>query len=297
MMPHRRAPHRYDAGMEPTIVDVASADGHRAGLVLHEATAARAGLLWLPAMGVPARKYSRFAGALAERGVATALHEWRGGGSSDWRAGRDRDWGYAELLADVAASRDALARRDPAVAWRIGGHSLGAQLAALAHAREPSRYAGIAIVGAGLPYWRSFPAWQRPLLLAVFAWFRLLVAALGYFPGDTVGFAGREARRVIRDWTRSGLSGRYRIEGDALDHDAALAALATPVFAVRFAHDRYVPAGSLDALLARMPRATVARHALGPARFAQGRADHFAWMRDTDPVVHLLADWATGGPG
>lgn len=264
-------------------------DGHRAELARYGDARAAHGLLWLPAMGVPARKYATFAAALAERGVAVALHEWRGSGTSSVRASRRDDWGYRTLLDDVAASRAALAHG--ATRWAIGGHSLGAQLAALAHAAAPPDYAGLAIVGAGLPWWRSFPAWQQPLMLGVFAAFRTLAALAGHFPGETVGFAGREARGVVRDWSCSGVTGRYRIAGDSVDHDAALAALPTAVLAIRFAQDRYVPEGSMAALLARTTAATARVHVLGPERFTGGRADHFAWMRDPSPVVELLVPW------
>ena len=270
-------------------VTIVSADGHRALLARNGEARAAHGLLWLPAMGVPARKYATFAEALAGHGIAVALHEWRGSGTSSARAARRCDWGYRTLLDDVAASRTALG--ESPMRWAIGGHSLGAQLGALALASAPRDYHGLAVVGAGVPYWRSFPVWQQPLMLAVFAAFRVLAAAAGHFPGETVGFAGREARGVVRDWTRSGLTGRYRIAGDPTDHDAALRTLATPLLAVRFAQDRYVPEGSLAALLARLPAARAERHELGPERFARGRADHFAWMRDPAPVAGIVAAW------
>ncbi|HVF35899.1 MAG TPA: alpha/beta fold hydrolase [Candidatus Saccharimonadia bacterium] len=279
--------------MLPSTTAVMTPDGHAFDLAMHGPADAATGLLWLPAMGVPARKYARFADALAQRGIACALHEWRGGGTSTVRASRDIDWSYVQLLRDVDASRDAAARAAPGILWRIGGHSLGAQLAALALATARDRYDGLVVVGAGLPWWRSFPPWQQPLLLGVFATFKLLVAACGYFPGDRIGFAGREARGVIRDWTRSGLTGSYRLDGDGRNFDAALAVLDAPVEAVHFAQDRYVPAGSLEALVAKLPRASTRRIELIPSHFAGGRADHFAWMRDPAPVVDALLRLAT----
>lgn len=272
-----------------TTIPVTSVEGHRAELALLVPPGATNAILWLPAMGVPARKYMRLAESLAQRGIATALHEWRGVGTSDARASRSHDWGYAALLGDVEASRAAARHAAPAVAWRIGGHSLGAQLAALALALAPGRYAGLVVVGAGLPWWRAFPPWQRPLLLGVLGWFSLLTTLLGYFPGDRVGFAGREARGVIRDWVRSALAGRYRIDGMRFDFDAALASLDTAVVAVHFSQDRYVPSSSLEALTAKLPRSRIERIELVPARFARGRADHFAWMRDPDPVTDALS--------
>ena len=70
---------------------VASPDGHRASLLARIPATPKTRLLWLPAMGVAARHYLPFAEALATRGIAVFLHEWRGNGSSSLRASRDHD--------------------------------------------------------------------------------------------------------------------------------------------------------------------------------------------------------------
>jgi predicted alpha/beta hydrolase len=270
---------------------VASGDGHRARLLLLLPNAAKGGLLFAPALGVPARKYLGFAQALAEQGIAVALHELRGLDTSDWRAGWRKDWGYRELLADLSASRAALAAQHPSLRWRLGGHSLGAQLAALSIVQEPAE-SGLAIVASGQPWWRRFPLWKRPFVLGVFLWFRGMSLLCGHFPGETLGFGGREARGVIRDWTRTGISGRYAIRDVEFDFERALSETSGPVLALRMAHDPLVPRGSLDHLLAKLPRARVTRDEIPPAEFERGRADHFAWMKDPGPVVRRIAAWA-----
>ena len=86
-------------------------------------------LYWLPALGVPARHYLPLAEALAEQGIAVAIHEWRGIGSSSLRAGRQQDWAYRELLVDdVPAGLAAVRSELPHARCWIGGHSLGGQL-------------------------------------------------------------------------------------------------------------------------------------------------------------------------
>jgi predicted alpha/beta hydrolase len=272
-------------------IAVRSNDGHCAELIVHDAGQSDRGLLWIPAMGVPARKYNAFATAMAQQRVVVALHEFRGTATSTWRASRHSDWGYVQLLADIAASNAALVAEYPKITWTIGGHSLGAQLAGLSLALDPNAYAGWAIVGSGLPWWRSFPLAQQPIILGVFVWFRLLCAICGYFPGDRVGFAGREARQVIRDWSRSGLSGRYRPDNPPTDLDAALAAVSHRVLGLHLQQDRYVPARSLNDLLAKLPSAQITRAELLTNEFAGGRADHFGWMKDPEPVVKQIAQW------
>ena len=191
------------------------------------------------------------------------------------------------MLLDIAAGIAALRARHPHARVYVGGHSLGAQLAALALARDPT-LAGLVIVASGSPYWRSFPLWQQPILLGVFAWFRFLGAVCGYFPGRRTGFAGNEAKSVIVDWSRSGLRGAYRHAWPDGDLDAAMAALTQPVLAIHLRDDRYAPPSSFAALLARLPGTHQQRFDLVPRDFASGLASHFSWLKDTAPIAQRV---------
>jgi predicted alpha/beta hydrolase len=270
---------------------VTAPDGAGADLLTFLPPRARGALLFVPALGVPARKYTGFAEALAAEGVGVALHELRGMDTSDRRASRACDWGYPELLADIAASRSALARAHGELRWHLGGHSLGAQLAALELARAPAPEAGLVIAASGQPWWWRFPPLERPLVLAALPAVRALGALFGHFPGALVNFGGREARGVMRDWARTAWTGRYEVVGLPLDFERALAALVAPVLALRMAQDKLAPQGSLDHLLAKFPRACITRDELGPSEFSRGRADHFAWLKDPGPVARRIAAW------
>ena len=94
--------------MRSLVLPVATGDGHRAELIARIPDAARARLLWLAGMGLPARQFIPLAEALAARGIAVFLHEWRGIGASNLRAGDGQDWGYRALLADILASEAAV---------------------------------------------------------------------------------------------------------------------------------------------------------------------------------------------
>jgi predicted alpha/beta hydrolase len=275
----------------PESLRVATGDGHEADLLLVPGNTANIGVLWLAAMGVPARKYRHFAAALAAGDCTVALHEWRGHDSSNRRAARDADWGYAELLEDIAASRAALEAKFPDRRWVIGGHSLGGQLAALALARRPGDFAGYLVAGSGQPWWRTFPGWHKGAILLAVLWFRAASMMCGYFPGDRLGFAGREARGVMRDWADSALSGDYRPARVDFTAEAALRGIALPALAVRMRSDWYVPKASLDHLLHKLPRAQVQRSEIGDDEFSGGRAGHFEWMREPAPLVARIAAW------
>lgn len=268
----------------PVVAD----DGHAFRLLPRAPTAPVASLLWLPALGVAARHYLPFAEALSARGVAVFVHEWRGHGSSAQRAGRNSDWGYRTLLqSDLPASVDAIDARCPGLPAIVGGHSLGAQLAACLLAMRPEAAQRLWIVASGAPYWRAFPgprAWLLPLAYRFLPW---AADMRGVLPGRTLGFGGNEARGVMRDWARTGLSGRYG--GAGMDHDleTALADVRVDVDAVLFADDWFAPRSSLDWLLAKMHPTALRCETLDAGRLGT-RADHFAWMKRPDAVAASL---------
>ena len=267
---------------------VVAGDGHRFRLLLRAPATPHTALLWLPALGVAARHYLPFAEALAARGIAVFVHEWRGHGSSSLRAGHDVDWGYRELLEhDLPASLGLIDQQFAALPKIVGGHSLGGQLAACLLALQPQTANRLWLIASGSPFWRIFPRPRRWLLPLAYRFLPWLADRNGSLPGRSVGFGGKEARGVMRDWTRTGLSGRYAGKDMAIDLDAELVHVRVEVDAVRLADDWLVPAASLKFLLEKMqPSATRVR--VIDANQLGARADHFAWMKHPDAVADAL---------
>lgn len=270
---------------------VASGDGSRFELICVAPPGAwHTALFWMPAMGVPARHYVPLAEALATRGIAVALHEWRGLGSSNRRAGRRADWSYRELLQfDLPAARAALHALWPHAAWVVGGHSLGGQVAMLHAALADPPCAGVALVASGAPYWRAFH--HGRWLAAAYALAPVLARWCGHFPGRRIGFGGNEARGVIADWARSGRSGRYAAQGLAVDLEHVLGQVRVPILGVRLADDWLAPAASLAHLLDKAPLAPRTLVTLAAADLAGAPATHFAWMQTPEPVAATLTRW------
>ncbi|MDC7805800.1 alpha/beta fold hydrolase [Luteimonas sp BLCC-B24] len=265
-----------------------TADGHRYELIARIPDDADRALLWLPAMGVPAKHYLPLAERLAARGVAVFLHEWRGIGSSGLRAGGGADWGYRELLdEDIATSARAMRAATAGLAPVIGGHSLGGQLACCHLARQPDGVGALWLVASGAPYWRAFPVPQRYALPPLYRFMAWLSRVRGVLPGRRLGFAGNEAPGVIADWSRSGITGSYRAAGLELDLDAALARVDVPVRAVCLQADWLGPPSSLHFLLSKLGTSVPAVVSLDAAALGVA-ADHFAWMKRPDAVVEWL---------
>ena len=274
--------------MQELEIALATEDGHRYKLIARIPAQAHASVLWLPALGVAAWHYLPLAEALARRGVAVFLHEWRGNGSSSLRASRMVDWGYRELLTqDIQRSHAAVAEHCDAPARIIGGHSIGAQLASCYLALHAGAFGSLWLVASGSPYWRAFPAPLRYLFPPAFRFVPWVADRRGLLHGRRYGFAGNEARTLMRDWASVGLSNRYAAAGMDVDLEAALAQVSVEARGVLLAHDWYAPRSSLQALLDKMPRtrshiSMLDRHALG------ARADHFAWMKQPGAVVEAL---------
>lgn len=271
---------------------VQGTDGHAWTLAARVPEHAWAHLLWLPALGVAARHYLPFAEALAARGVAVYLHEWRGNGSSSLRPDRRHDWAYRELLErDLPASHTALRAQGVEGVSVIGGHSLGGQLAACYLGLHVPDFERLWLVASGTPHWKTF-APPRGWLLPWFYQFAIWIARRrGTFPGRRLGFGGEEARGLIVDWATVGLGGRYAAGGLETDLEAGMATASPAIRGVLFERDWLAPPASLAGLLAKFPRAAKQVTRLD-ARALGARADHFAWMKQPETVAATLC-----GPG
>ncbi|WP_233841970.1 alpha/beta fold hydrolase [Dyella sp. 2HG41-7] len=273
------------------VVSVATADGAQSELICTQpAEYPKRVMYWLPAMGVPAKHYLPLAEAFAAHGVAMALHEWRGIGSSNRRAGRQSNWGYRQLLeTDIAAGMAEAKTRWPQAELWMGGHSLGGQLSCLYASRHRGDVAGLALVASGSPYWRRFK--RGSLILAAYALVTPISRLIGYLPGRRIGFGGNEARDVIADWSRSGRTGRYAANGIVADFERELGAFQRPVLAMRLRDDWLAPLSSLEWLLDKMPKAPRRVDVVAPEQLAGQSADHFTWMKVPDAIAAQLAAW------
>ncbi|QNP40328.1 alpha/beta hydrolase family protein [Lysobacter solisilvae (ex Woo and Kim 2020)] len=268
---------------------VEAGDGHHWKLLAVVPEQPRARLLWLPAMGVAARHYLPFALGLAQRGIATFIHDWRGNGTSSLRPSRQHDWGYREVLElDLPASTAVMTQHLHGLPQIIGGHSLGGQLACCHLGLNPDSATRLWLVASGSPYWRAFPPrsrWWLPMAYRFLPW---LADRRGYLPGHRIGFGGNESRSLIHDWARSALSGRYAARGLDADLEAAMAPVRVDAHAVVLGRDWLAPASSTRFLLSKLPRSSHRIECLD-SRALHARADHFAWMKQPQAVIDRLA--------
>jgi predicted alpha/beta hydrolase len=265
-------------------------DGHRYNLIARIPSRPQASLLWLPALGVAARHYLPFAEALAAKGLAVFLQEMRGNGSSNLRPSRQVDWGYRHILTlDIARSHAAMDEHCEAPLRIVGGHSIGAQFAACYLGLHPDSFDRLWLVASGSPYWRTFPAPKRYVFPFAFQFVPWIADRRGVFHGRRFGFAGDEARSLMRDWANVGLSNRYAAAGLETNLEEALSRVEAPTQAMLLKDDWFAPRRSMQALLDKMPQATVTTQVLDRAVLGTN-ADHFSWMKQPQAVARALSD-------
>jgi predicted alpha/beta hydrolase len=251
---------------------------------------AKAVVAMLPALGVNTGYYRVLGRELAGLGYAVATIPMRGEGRS-MNEVRRHNHGYREVLdVDLASVVPKLQGRAQGRPFYLVGHSLGGQFALLYASRRPSGISGVALIAGGSNYYATAPEGKR-LGRHVAVWaVRAIDRALGFFPGDKLGFGDRQPKNMMLDWTHEALRGTYAILGDQRNPDDDLAALAMPVLFVSLAGDRLVPASSAQFLGAKLRAASTRFVELDPSQF-EARVDHFRWARCPRPVVSAIEPW------
>ncbi|TQV88774.1 alpha/beta hydrolase family protein [Aliikangiella coralliicola] len=249
-------------------------------------------VLCLPAMGVPARKYSLLAESLNNQGITSAIFEWRGIDTSSVRASRKVNFGYREILSlDLPVAIDFIRQHYPQNPIYLLGHSLGGQLGLLYMSLKPEEISGLIGIASGLPFYK---AWEFPTNWGL--WFvskamRAVALSVGYFPGRKLGFAGREARQLISDWEKSVATGRYYVEGCSHDFESLSGRLNKNAMMITIDDDILAPPASAKNLGKKLTNGQVTYHHLEAKDFEKNSLGHFNWMKEPEPIINRVIEW------
>ncbi len=267
-----------------------------------EKTSAVKGLVgFLPALGANIEFYRPMAQAWAALGYRVATVELRGGQQSSIRDVRAHNFGYNEVLnVDLASIVPRLRAEAAGRPFLLAGHSLGGQFALLYASRHPNQIDGVVLLAGGSNYYGAMPRGQRLTRHLGLRTVRTIDQVLGFFPGDKLGFGGRQPFNMMLDWTHEALTGKYLVRGDAADYDRGLEQLEMQVLMVSLRGDALVPRPSADFLARKLTRAHVTQVELRPEN--GGTYHHFRWVKQPGPVLAHVDDWvgarfgfATGG--
>ena len=281
-------------GIEPDdVLHVPTESGNRLAVHLHRGPIATAPvILVLPAMGTPARVYRRLAKALNKHDLNVAVADQRAHGDSIPSMSKRVDFGYAAMVEDdLPRVYDAVHHAFRGSRIVLLGHSLGGQVAMLFAGTGRRDVAGVILVAAGTVWWRTFASGPRRYgMYAVVRGIDLITRAVGFWPGNRLGFGGLQPRTLMADWTRLGRTGRFAPEGSRSNLEAGLAAMQVPILSITVAHDAFAPASAVEHLVAKASSAPVERwHFAGSAELP--RPDHYAWAKHPDPIAENIAHW------
>ena len=255
-----------------------------------ETTTQKGLVVFLPALGASVDIYRSMAKAWAGLGYRIATVELRGGKQSSVKDVRAHNFGYNEILnSDLAAIVPRLRVEAAGQPLLLAGHSLGGQFALLYASRHPSEVDAVVLLAAGSNYYRAMPRGQQFKRHVGLRAVRTIDQVLRFFPGDKLGFGGRQPLNMILDWTHEALTGRYRVTGDAEDYDRDLGQLKAPVLMISLQGDTLVPRPSADYLARKLTRAQVTQIEL---RAEDGKAyHHFRWVTKPAPVLSQVDQW------
>ncbi len=272
---------------------VVAGDGARFNLYLTQLeslTETAPVLLFWPAMGINAAYYFGLARPLAALGVRLICADWRGIASSSVRAGWRADFDFKTLVEqDFAPAVAAVEQAYPNASLLLGGHSLGGQLALLRAAVDPNTIDGIFSIASCSVYWRTFS--KRPFKMMLGCQATAVISQIwGHLPGKRLGFGGREARGVIRDWAHQARSGCY--QSADFDFEPGLKRAQLPALVISLDGDSWGLPSAVDHLANKLESADFTRlHLVDPAIQAT-RKPHFHWVQAPESVLNALANWA-----
>ena len=239
-----------------------------------------------PALGFRAEYYGPLARQLSAMGFHVALVDHPGHGLSPVRSRRQHNWGYGDLVTQLGVVRHLLQREMPGHRFFWLGHSIGGQVALMDAGAHPGEVDGVFLVASGTPYHRAWLGWEGHRLHLNSYLVQLLSSGLGYFPGDKVGFGGREARQLMAEWASLARRGSYTFPN--FDGEVLLRACMAPVWSIRLEGDDWAPQAAIDHTLNKLPSPFIHREVWSDHHITN---PHNRWPRDAAHVVARLKEW------
>lgn len=269
--------------------EILSADGTKVPYTVYGSSEAKANVILLPAMGVRASFYRTLANSLMDFDLTSYVMEYRGLGDSSLRAGWRTDFGYKQHQEDVAALIARVKQDCPGRPIYIAGHSMGGHFAVMTAGLDPDSFDGIIMLASGTPWYKIYEgntASKIKMLLRLMP----LLLLLGYFPGKKIGFAGREARSLMRDWQNLAQDNHFKVKGITNTLEQKIAAYSGEVLCLCFERDDLATRKASTTLLDKMPQAQVTHHILSDEDI-NGEATHFGWAKTPHRVSQCIREW------
>ena len=148
---------------------------------------------------------------------------------------------------------------------------------------------GFIHLACAFPFIAAYPLKGGMMIWLVCSLVPITGVVLGYFPGNRLGFGGRESTKLMRQWSRWARSGRFDLEGVAVE-DFSVSPWTGPVLSISFAEDDFASQAAVDLALSSFSNAQVTRRSLGREVLGDN-IGHVKWARAPEPVAKVIIDW------
>ena len=283
--------------MQWQYIQTKDSNGYKVPCAAFAAPGSQKTVIVLPALGVRATFYERFAHALNDQGFNAVLFEHRGYGKSAVRASRHCDWGFKECVEnDVAAAYQWTEQQfGPDIA--LLGHSLGGHMAMCYAGLNPQQLKKLILPACGSPWSGAYRGMAKFQISLLYYLIPVMNIVFGYYNGKLMGFGETEAGGVMQDWRHLAKSNTYFAAGVSTDIESSLSQFDGSVLSLRYSEDGLAPEAAVTATLSKIPKATIKKRVLSPqdimANASQSglKADHFSWAKFPEASVSEIADW------
>ncbi len=246
----------------------------------------------LPAMGVRASFYENFAENLSELNYNVVTADWRGQGKSSVRASRAHDFGYEDIIGDIKETIDYANAWFPNTKKVIVGHSLGGQLGSLYASRYADEISGLILITSCNVHYKGWEKGTAMKLRFAGNVFYPVSRVIGHFPGIKIGFGGKEARTVMKDWCSNALSGKYEIANSSYDYESALNKMSKPVLSISVENDTLASKRAVENLYNKFSTtATISHVHLNSSKTGIKPLNHFSWAKEPAYFTNLVKNW------
>jgi len=249
-------------------------------------------ILCVPAMGVAAKQYNLLLQELVNCGFTSACYDLRGNGNSSIRANRINNFGYAQLAEeDLPKAIECLLEYYPNKKLVLLGHSLGGQICSLYISQNPGIVDQLVLAASCSVYYKNWPSTYRWGLLFFAQFSSLISAILGHFPGRTLGFGGREARNIMKDWAYNARTGDYKLCNSRFNYLPFPSVPNLDVLAINFSDDQLAPNKATDHLLSKLSANNISKIQVSGDDIGRIKATHFNWLRSPEYVAKIIAGY------
>ncbi len=246
----------------------------------------------LPAMGVRASFYDTFADSLSQLNYNVVTADWRGQGKSSVRASRSIDFGYEDIIGDIKETIDYADAWFPNTKKVIVGHSLGGQLGSLYASRYANRISGLVLITSCNVYYKGWEKGTAMKLRFAGNVFYPVSKVIGHFPGIKIGFGGKEARTVMKDWCNNALNGKYEISNSDFDYENALHKLSKPVLSISVENDTLATKRAVENLYKKFNASSTISHVhLNAGETGIAPLNHFSWAKEPAYFTNVVKNW------